>query len=119
MTTAEKIEVMQAYLDGKQIQIKVGDGWKDIYYEPEWDWGIHDYRIKPEAKVRPYTFDELVEAIKVHGVMVRSAINKSLWTILFADEDEIKMKDGVEESYEEFLEYNVWLDGSPCGVAEE
>lgn len=48
-TLKEKIEVMQAALDGKTIQFSNGPLWIDC--EPEhliWQWPDYDYRIKPE-----------------------------------------------------------------------
>ena len=52
-TLAEKIEVMQAALDGKEIEVNFngqgyyeGVGWKvEVYF---WDWRRNDYRIKEE-----------------------------------------------------------------------
>lgn len=49
-TTQEKIQIMQAFVDGKQIENdfnRVGE-WVDwtIDAEPSWDWEEHDYRIK-------------------------------------------------------------------------
>jgi len=46
-TLAEKIEVMQAALDGKQIQKIYRDEWLDIM-DCQWDWVNCDYRIKQE-----------------------------------------------------------------------
>lgn len=44
-----KIAVMQAYRDGKVIQITNGRGnWRDDGSVPLiWNWGCHDYRVKP------------------------------------------------------------------------
>lgn len=52
--TKERIKVMQAYVDGRQIQIKNDDGdWRNIVCDP--CWGIHfEYRIKPEPKYSPF-----------------------------------------------------------------
>ena len=54
MTTKEKIEVMQAYEEGKQIQIRAirinKSDWVDSYGEPNWDWDFFEYRIKPEEE---------------------------------------------------------------------
>jgi len=49
-TTKEKIEIMQAALDGGDIEFNVGDGWvKSIDPENlEWEWAAFDYRIKTE-----------------------------------------------------------------------
>lgn len=46
MNTKEKIEVMQAFEDGKLIEFSNGDGdWKHVG-EPSWDWACFEYRIK-------------------------------------------------------------------------
>lgn len=61
-TTKEKIEVMQAYVDGKQIQVWLSTtGWTDIVREPCWEWSDCDYRIKPEPKEPTYRPYESVE----------------------------------------------------------
>lgn len=60
MTTKEKIEVMQAYLDGKQIQSKMKKpryseeaGWADwiSHKQPVWDFWSCEYRIKPKPRI--------------------------------------------------------------------
>jgi hypothetical protein len=52
--TKNLIVVMQAYVDGKQIQYTDGESeyWIDVE-SPEWD-PNYDYRIKPEPKYRPF-----------------------------------------------------------------
>lgn len=51
--TKERIAVMQAYVDGKQIQWECSDGkWADV---PEPSWSINgNFRVKPEPKYRPF-----------------------------------------------------------------
>lgn len=51
--TKERIAVMQAYVDGKQIQLQLPDGkWGEI---PDPDWCTNaNYRVKPEPKYRPF-----------------------------------------------------------------
>ena len=53
MNTKEKVEVMQAWLDGVTIEIS-GRGRKNwrhlVLDEPLWDWKNTDYRIKPEPR---------------------------------------------------------------------
>ena len=51
--TKERIAVMQAYVDGKQIQVESSDSkWADV---PEPSWSINgNFRIKPEPKYRPF-----------------------------------------------------------------
>jgi len=47
-STIDMIKVMQAYVDGKEVEYKGYDGWykADI---PTWDWADCEYRIKPQA----------------------------------------------------------------------
>lgn len=51
--TKERIAVMQAYVNGKQIQWERSDGkW---VYVPEPSWSINkNFRIKPEPEYRPF-----------------------------------------------------------------
>ena len=51
--TADCIKVMQAYVEGKQIQYKDDEVWIDID-DPDWDWHNWEYRIKPEPNYRPF-----------------------------------------------------------------
>ena len=57
MNTKEKIEVMQAYLEGKVVQIRYGQEWIDWdseeFGEPEWCWDSDEWRIKPKEVVKP------------------------------------------------------------------
>ena len=54
MNTKEKIEIMQAWIDGKPIQCfyKNINAWGDIDHEPSWAFEKFDYRIKPKQKVK-------------------------------------------------------------------
>lgn len=47
--TAERIKVMQAYLDGKTIEFLFGSDWLEVS-EPSWEFGKYQYRIKPEPR---------------------------------------------------------------------
>ena len=52
--TAERIKIMQAYVDGKRIQYAEDD--TDVWHnidEPDW-YSDYEYRIKPEPKYRPF-----------------------------------------------------------------
>lgn len=46
------IEVMQAYVDGKEIQLRTNqhNEWLTIN-SPSWDWAAWEYRIKPAPKI--------------------------------------------------------------------
>jgi hypothetical protein len=53
--TKEAIKVMQAFVDGKKIEITNNstepNTWTDFYDDsPTWNWYVFSYRIKPEPK---------------------------------------------------------------------
>jgi hypothetical protein len=56
--TIEAIRIMQAFVDGKEVQFRVDDGWKGTFI-PLWQWHTEDYRIKPTPVLRPWTADEV------------------------------------------------------------
>jgi len=61
MTTREKIAVMQAFEDGKKIEIRVihSDNW--IFCEcPGWNWEYFNYRVKPEPAKPKYREIEII-----------------------------------------------------------
>jgi len=51
--TKKAIEVMQAYVDGEKVQVKVmhNSGWQGYGKgAPMWNWEKVDYRIKPKPR---------------------------------------------------------------------
>lgn len=47
--TKKAIEVMQAYVDGKEIEYLWGASWNPTQLKsPIWDWASVEYRIKPQ-----------------------------------------------------------------------
>jgi hypothetical protein len=123
ITTKEKIEVMQAFLDGKDVQRKDiqrklslnGDGWSDFTDEPMWNWLEFNYRIKPEY--RPYN--------KVSGDWLGRFIRtkyyaKSATQIAGIYMTNTLLISGVGVCNLGFLYENfTWADGSPCGEVVE
>jgi hypothetical protein len=109
--TIEAIRVMQAFVDGKEVEFK----WmsKDWNYndKPEWNWSAYDYRIKPTAKLRPWTADEVPL-----GAQARNREHpKTRWLIDRTSSEENR-KDWCEK-YEHSTDGGKnWL---PCGVVEE
>ena len=67
-TIQEMVDIMQAYQEGKQIQIydKMHKQWVDD--DPNWNWGLHEYRIKPKQEFVPFeSTEEFLEAQREHG----------------------------------------------------
>lgn len=125
MEIKEQIAVMQAFAEGKEIESKytAANDWKPNS-APSWNWRDFDYRIKPEPKLRPYTFEEL-QAEMVKGKIAVKQINLEgivrVFTITQVMEDnnefdKIQLSDFIQVSYERLLNDYTWLDGSPCGV---
>ena len=50
MTLREKIEVMQAFERGEEIEIKNCHNDWSVHYTPTWNWVDNNYRIKPKPK---------------------------------------------------------------------
>ena len=69
MTTEEKINVMQAHIDGKTIEMKKHEDWVEVT-TPEivWDWRHHDYRIKKDRRefwINMYHNDAVVHRSRI------------------------------------------------------
>ena len=118
MTTKEKIVVMQAYVDGKQIQYrsKIEETWVNVRkdFGLSWDWITFDYRIKPEPKeptCRPYKdFAEFRKDWEKHGGWANDKCNSNRRLIEVYN----------DEFADTLLTYYTWTDdGSPCGVLVE
>ena len=56
--TIEAIKVMQAYVDGKEVEVLFAGKWQTTNI-PSWSWSETTYRIKPTATLRPWTADEV------------------------------------------------------------
>lgn len=131
MTTQEKIEVMQAYEDGKTIQSYdlEQDKWVNCH-NPTWNWDTLDYRIKPESKYRPYKdTEEMIEDFKkrfnakvppyaMPMIWVRNKTFKDCRLITVFRDKVVMIIVSGEDMKELFKDYT-YLDGSPCGMKEE
>lgn len=127
MTTEEKIKVMQAYVNGEQIQFRRAEEeqWVDVIgdgLELGWDWVKSDYRIKPSLKYRPYKNEkEVLADMKGHGPMI---IGNScqLFSISMIDGSRgVVITDSYGphfHGYDMLLQLYVWQDGAQLGVLE-
>ena len=117
--TKEAIRVMQAYLDGKEVQYRIKKcdsrsvlkpDWCDID-APCWDFDGYEYRIKPTATLRPWTADEVPLGMQARN----REYPKTRWLIDRTSSEENR-KDWCEK-YEHSIDGGkTWL---PCGVMEE
>lgn len=123
--TKERIAVMQAYVDGKQIQLQLPDGkWAGI---PNPDWCINaNYRIKPGPKYRPFKdtdkcWQEMLKHLPFGWLKHKD--DNEFYCILKITDSRISMIDVCEEvafyDYNETFKQYTFADGAPFGVKEE
>ena len=125
-TTKEMIEVMQAYEEGAQIQIKPSytTEWSDTNIT-WWNWSDFDYRVKPKKSYVPFlTPEEFLAAYRKHGEFIE---NKETGEKMNAYVD----KNGIVilstalnctytfESLGTLFGYYKFSDGTPCGKEVE
>ena len=125
-TTKEMIEVMQAYEEGAQIQIKPSHTteWSDTNIT-WWNWSDFDYRVKPKKSYVPFhTPEEFLTAYRKHGEFIE---NKETGEKMNAYVD----KNGIVilstalnctytfESLRTLFGCYKFADGTPCGKEAE
>lgn len=68
-TTKEKIKVMQAFEDGKEVEYInkgfKGSRWLAVHKDPLWNWHTHDYRTKE------LDWDKIAWVLFSRGYMIR------------------------------------------------
>jgi len=108
--TIEAIRVMQGFVDGKEVEHRYNGKWVKIYV-PRWDWDDTEYRIKPTAKLRPWTADEVPLGAWIR--YKRALHDRSIlaWTSNQADRDM-----WLSEREHSTDGGKTWL---PCGVVED
>ena len=119
--TRDLIAVMQAYVDGKQIQWKHISGmWMDTT-EPLWD-NKTSYRVKPETKYRPFkNTDECWQEMLKHQPFgwLKEKERNVRTQIGFMHTEGIQGTSGGSSNYKAFFDCFRFADGAPFGVKEE
>ena len=109
--TIEAIRVMQAYVDGKEVEFKWGSMDWNSTDKPEWNWSAYDYRIKPTATLRPWTADEVPL-----GAQARNRANGEYRWLIDHSGHNIKRKEWFETCEHSTDGGKTW---SACGVVED
>ena len=108
--TKEAIRIMQAFVDGKEvISMRAPTATAD---DPYWNWGNDTkmYRIKPTAKLRPWTADE----VPLGAWMMRKKDRHRFLISSVANDG--SRKEWLEQNEHSTDKGVTWL---PCGVMEE
>ena len=109
--TIEAIRVMQAFVDGKEVEYKRHDEVWMLTTLPLWNWNSIEYRIKPTPVLRPWTADEVPLGMQARNFKYP----KTRWLIdrTSSEENRIDWCKNYEHSTDGGKN---WL---PCGVVEE
>ena len=109
--TKEAIRIMQAYVDGKEVEAMNPAGNWERATTPRWSWCDRQYRIKPTPVLRPWTADEVPLGAQVR----KQSDPTSRWLIGNTGSHNDRLK--YVETHEHSIDKGVtWL---PCGVMEE
>ena len=125
----ELLPIIQAYADGKTIQLFDEGKWKDVY---ETDFYGHPdkYRIKPEPKYRPFKSQEdcWQEMLKHQPFgWLKSKKNgrlRCIGEVSWSDEFEtvhiaLSTSESLSRSANSMFDEYTFADGAPFGVIEE
>lgn len=128
--TVERIKVMQAFVDGKQIQYKESDGkWKDVK-DPMW-FSVNEYRIKPNPKYRSFAnAEECWQEMQKHqpfGWIKKTCGHcnflhiMELYStgILINNVDNFGSFRNLIKTYDSAFAETTFADGTPFGIKEE
>jgi hypothetical protein len=108
--TKEAIKVMQAFVDGKEVQTLYNGIWS-LAHAPRWGWDDTQYRIKSTPVLRPWTADEVPL-----GAWMRDVSKQDYRWLIHTSGNADTRKDwlvGYEHSTDKGVTWH------PCGVMEE
>ena len=117
--TIEAIRIMQAFVDGKEVQY-LGKKWdskesfkQDWCYtlSPLWNWEHYDYRIKPTPVLRPWTADEVPL-----GAWMRFKLIPSERYLITQSTLSLPLQQWFQDREHSIDGGKTWL---PCGVVED
>lgn len=120
-TVDEIIELCKAYKEGKALQVyeESVKEWHDVV-SMQWSFSRRTYRIKPEPKLRPYTFKEFQKEVIKHKPYLK--LGSEIVSICGFTSHQVglvKYRGMNTENYSTLCSMT-WLDtGLPCGVYEE
>lgn len=113
-------QIIKAYSEGKQIEIKESECvWSDIEY-PNFDSYFGNYRVKKEPVCRPFgNADECWEEMTKHQPIgwIKSSID-TLYNVLEIGKSGIVTKN-IISGFSTAINDFVFVDGSPFGIKKE
>lgn len=117
----ELLPIIQAFAEGKTIEFRTNSISKWIETTtPKFDL-LHEYRIKPEPKYRPFTnIKECWEEMQKHKPLGWIKDTSTICNIINIQKTGIFIYDGVANRYLNFIDvFNLkFADGTPFGIKE-
>lgn len=116
----ELLPIIQAFAEGRTIQLFGRDGWTDLYKDFIFDISYR-YRIKPEPKCRPFkNADECWQEMLKHEPFgwLREKKRNVRTQIGFMHTEGIQGTSGGSSNYKAFFDCFSFADGAPFGVNE-
>ena len=119
--TKERIKVMQAFVDGKDVEVLNTDKW-ELVSNPSWSPNTK-YRIKTKSAYRPFeSAQECIEEMRKHDpfgwVKDKPEFGDTCSAITKVSNGYIRCEETWHDPKEMF-QYNTFLDGSPFGIKVE
>lgn len=112
----EYLPFVQALAEGKEIEMSnLSMQWMSIT-SPSFDLEPERYRIKPEKKLVPFTWDD--RGLLMGKWIVDKEDNTYISMIITIDLESISLNYN-SFTYEELFDNFTFLDGSPCGKEVE
>lgn len=124
-TIQEMIAVMQAYEDGKEIQLRLLTDSK--YYDcknPGWNWDNYDYREKEELKKPEYVPFTFEDADFLIGKAIKSKDGGPVYSILGVQDSGVIVIHPtykiVSYTWEDLIRgFKFFPDNTPCGKLKQ
>ena len=124
----ELLPIMQAFAEGKTIQVWANDTWQDEEYPSFGELSL--FRIKPETKYRPFkTKEECWNEMLKHQPFgwLKSKMNgrfSCIGEVYGSDEFEtvyiaLSTSESLSRSSDSMFEQYTFADGTPFGINEE
>lgn len=121
--TAERIKIMQAFVDGKLIEFKDCMGRWCVAVNPSWNWDSgEEYRIKPESKYHPFkNAEECWQEMQKHEPFGWVKWNDVRYNIYAVSSTSVCLINGNCENMDFAYAHQklIFADGTPFGIKEE
>lgn len=121
---AELLPIIQAFAEGKAIQLKTVDkGWQDIH-SASFDSNPKNYRIKPEPKYRPFKdAEECCQEMMKHQPFGWITSQGAFFYIIYIEDKLFGYGSAcgtiLHSEFNDVLKSFTFADGTPFGIKEE